>query len=174
MCAVPGFRDQSWLNPKIELRPSAIAGLGLFAAAPFDAGEVVSIGGGRLMTDEEFAAHIKGKATYNASAVGEGLNLVMADDDPATYGNHSCDPNTWLTDEVTTVARRTIQPGDEITIDYALMTNSPAWQMVCHCGAASCRGVITGLDWQRPELQIEYAGHFAPFLNKRISGGDIR
>jgi uncharacterized protein len=53
--------------------------------------------------------------------------------------------------------------------DYALATVSPEWRMECHCGAASCRGVVTGNDWQLAELQERYRGHFSPFINARIA-----
>ena len=54
-------------------------------------------------------------------------------------------------------------------MDYALVTVSPEWRMECHCGTSVCRGVITGNDWQRTELQHRYAGHFSPFINARIA-----
>ena len=50
---------------------------------------------------------------YIAFAKGHGQD---ADD----FMNHSCDPNTWMEDEVTISARRDIQAGEEITADYAL------------------------------------------------------
>ena len=47
--------------------------------------------------------------------------IALPDSDPHfsldEYLNHSCDANTWLTDEVTLTARRDIEPGEEITLD---------------------------------------------------------
>jgi hypothetical protein len=40
--------------------------------------------------------------------------------------------------------------------------------MVCNCGSSLCRRTITGLDWQLPELQRRYQGHWAPFITKQI------
>lgn len=40
-------------------------------------------------------------------------------------------------------AKRDIQPGEEITSDYALHS-SKDWSMVCNCGAANCRKVVWG------------------------------
>ena len=42
--------------------------------------------------------------------------------------------------------------------------------MDCVCGSALCRGVVTGLDWQRDELQERYGEHWTPGLLKLIRG----
>ena len=31
-----------------------------------------------------------------------------------------------------------------------------------------CRHHVTGDDWQLPELQTRYAGHFSPYIQRRI------
>ena len=36
-------------------------------------------------------------------------------------------------------------------------------------GAAGCRGRVTPLDWQRPELQKQYATHFLPHIAAKIA-----
>jgi uncharacterized protein len=72
-------------------------------------------------------------------------------------------------DERTICARRDVAAGDELTMDYALATVSAEWQMACHCGAETCRGVVTGNYWLLRELQQRYAGHFSPFINARIA-----
>jgi hypothetical protein len=112
-----------------------------------------------------------GPDAHSSLAIGEGRNLVQDPDDPATYGNHSCDPNAWLVDEVTIVARREIAAGEEITIDYATMSGYEAWTMTCRCGARQpeCRRAVTGGDWRRADLQQRYASHWSPFLERRIA-----
>ena len=157
----------SSLDPRVEVRPSAIEGLGLFAREGIRAGEVVATIGGRLIDDAELQRLATSGRRYNSAAVDEGVNVLIADDEPITRGNHSCDPNVWLVDASTLVARRDIALGEEITTDYATQT-AVEWEMSCHCGSALCRGTIRGSDWQRPELQRRYEGHFAPFLNARI------
>ena len=79
-----------------------------------------------------------------------------------------------LGEDRTLGARRDIAAGEELTLDYALVTVSPAWRMECHCGAAECRGGVTGNDWQLRSLQHVYAGHFSPFINARISVSALR
>jgi hypothetical protein len=158
--------EESWLDPRVEVRTSTIEGRGLFATAPIAAGEVVETLGGKLDADEDRSG--LGPNAHSSLAIDEGINLVQAGDDPVQYGNHSCDPNLWMADEVTVIARRPIEAGEELTIDYALQTGYEGWSMTCSCGAPDCRGVVTGRDWRDPELQRRYAGHWSPFLQRRI------
>ena len=85
--------------------------------------------------------------------------------------NHSCDPNLWMANEVTLIAKRPVLAGEELTADYALWEFDPDWvsSFRCVCRASRCRGVITGRDWECSELQQRYAGHFHPLLNSRIN-----
>ena len=167
------WRETSWYDPRVEIRPSGIQGGGMYARAPFRAGETVAIIGGAPMTDAEFAAYRTTVERYNASQVGEDLHLVdfiQAPDQVEGSLNHSCDSNLWMNDEVTITARRDIVAGEELTLDYALITSDPDWRLdrPCQCGSPVCRRIVTGDDWRLPNVQQRYAGHFAPFLNTRI------
>jgi uncharacterized protein len=84
--------------------------------------------------------------------------------------NHSCDSNLWMADEVTLIARRDIAAGEELTVDYALFSGEAGavLEHACRCGSAVCRQIITGNDWQLPEVQQRYYPHFSPFINARI------
>ena len=85
------------------------------------------------------------------------------------FVNHSCDPSVWMNDEITVVARRNIEAGGEITGDCALWEAEDSYLVEsCTCGADTCRGVIRGSDWQLPELQQRYAGHFLPYIERRF------
>jgi hypothetical protein len=81
--------------------------------------------------------------------------------------NHSCDPNTWF-DGDTLVTRRPIDAGEELTYDYA--TGDTDVILYCHCETYRCRQVVEGHDWQIPQLQQRYAGHFTPDVQKLIEG----
>jgi hypothetical protein len=133
-------------------------------------GETILVLGGTVIDDTELAQ----LQPHSSLAIDEGLNLQQREDDPAQYGNHSCDPNCWMADEVTIVTRRRVAAGEELTQDYSLMTVAPEWRMSCRCGCSLCRGVVTGNDWQLPELQMRYHGHFSPFINRRIEGNTTR
>lgn len=158
----------SWLDPRVVVRPSVIEGRGLFAREAIKAGEAVEIWGGLQITDEELRDIARYVPRYNAAAIGEGMNLLLDLDDLIGFGNHSCDPNLWMVDAITIVARRDIAPDEELTIDYATHTVSPWWSMACQCGSPLCRHSITGNDWLRAELQKRYTDHFSPFINERI------
>ncbi len=122
--------------------------MGLFATAPITAGTIVSIVDGAVLTGAELAAFI---ATENRQgryvdtiALGPDRHLVLPPDTPNGKGNHSCEPNLGWVDAVTLVACRDIAAGEELTNDYATRTADPDFIMTCHCGAPTCRGVVTG------------------------------
>ncbi len=169
MITVP---ERCWLDPRIVARPSSIEGLGLFAISPIAKGDTVGILGGRVIDDDELRRIAQVRAKYNSAAIADGLNLLLDDDEVIARGNHSCDSNLWMRDEVTLEARSDIAPGEEVTIDYALQTALANWEMACNCCSPRCRKVVRGDDWMRPELQDRYRGHFSPFLNRRIGDMD--
>lgn len=168
------YSRDSWIDPRLELRESPIQGKGVFAKSPIKKGETVIVWGGVVMTGEDLKA---GKAAkHTVAAIGEGLYLAEpageSDEKDALniddYMNHSCDPNVWMRDAVTLVARRNIKVGEELTADYAMWSVDPNWKMECNCGSPLCRGTITGDDWKLEGLQKRYERHFSPFINKRI------
>jgi uncharacterized protein len=105
--------------------------------------------------------------------VADGFHLVAREE--AEYEavmlflNHSCAPNVGFAGNIVLVAMRDIAAGEELTTDYALFDDC-ADVMDCRCGSPGCRGVISGRDWQRPELQREYGSYFSWYLLTRIRG----
>ncbi|MFC4118414.1 SET domain-containing protein [Nonomuraea zeae] len=161
-----------WLHPHLEVRPSPIAGAGLFATAAIPAGTVVSRLGGRLVSTARLRALIDDPALpyVDTIAVAADLHLVLPAGRPNGKGNHACDPNLWWTGPYTLAARRDLRPGEEATNDYATSTAEPGFGMECRCGAALCRGRVTGEDWRRPELQERYGEHWVPAVRALIGG----
>ena len=155
-----------WLTPELAVGPSPVDGLGLFATEAIDAGEPCCRIGGRVLDDAAFRGHVATVASYSASQLDEDVH-VLQEDDPARFRNHSCDPNLWLGDAVTVVARRPIAPGEEATIDDALLSGDPSWSMPCRRGSPTCRGRVTGDDWRRPDLRARDGERFSPFLLRR-------
>ena len=162
-----------WLHPAVEVRRSAIQGRGLFARVGIPAGTVVSRLGGRLVSTAELHRLIDDpdEPYVDTITAGEDVHLVLPPRRDNGYGNHGCDPNLWWTGPYELAARRDIAPGEELTNDYATSTGEPAFRMDCSCGAALCRGVVTGADWQRPDLQERYGEHWIPVLLARIRAG---
>lgn len=61
----------------------------------------------------------------------------------AEYINHSCDPNLVariLKNHILYMSRRDIRAGEELTVDYHF--DKKVEKVICHCGAAKCRGTI--------------------------------
>jgi uncharacterized protein len=161
----------SWITPKARKGvSSAIAGRGLFAAERVSSGEVVAVKGGHIVTTEALAA-LADPLPNSEIQIADGLHLVALS--PEEYEpvmlfiNHSCEPNVGFAGNVVLVAMNDIDPGQELTTDYALFDDYDG-QMTCNCAAASCRGVIGGHDWRRPELQDRYRGYFSWYLQRKI------
>ncbi len=60
------------------------------------------------------------------------------------YMNHSCDPSTVGLGSICDIARRDIQPGEQLTCEYSLH-NLP-FEFDCSCGSPLCRGLIRAKD----------------------------
>jgi uncharacterized protein len=164
----PTYLPETWYDPRLTLGPSPTHGTGMFATADFAEGEVIMIWGGQLYTRAQLEAGQVPDCSY--SFIDEDILMAAPQEGMDYFVNHSCDPNVWMVEPVTVVARRPIAAGEEIVGDYAVWEGSADYVLTpCTCGSPLCRGTVTGNDWQRPELQVRYAGHFLPYLNRRIA-----
>ena len=150
---------------------SPIHGRGLFARAAISKGEIVAVKGGHIVTRDVLA---KLQPTLGPAEIQIGDNLFICPVTPEEregsmiFSNHSCAPNIGLQGQIVFVAMRDIRAGEELTHDWA-MTDDDDGSTPCHCGAQSCRGTITGKDWQRPELQHRYGSYFSSYLLEKIA-----
>ena len=163
------YAPRSWIDARLEARPSAIQGLGLFARSPIAKGEAVVVWGGQLFSKADLDTGVA--RDMSAVPLTDTLYLGLhAQEDVSIdeYMNHSCDPNVGLADEVTLVTMRDIVPQEEVTLDYATFEVDAQWVIPCGCGAASCRGVVTGSDWQLKHLQVKYEGYMSPLIRQLI------
>jgi hypothetical protein len=162
-----------WVSPSVEMRASEIAGHGMFALRAILPGEAVVRWGGTLYTRAQIMAGLADPESI--ALIDEDLYLAdpVGAPAPEDYSmNHSCDPNVWMAGAFTLTARRRIEPGEEITADYALWLYDVDWTLeTCQCGSPLCRGRVSGADWRLPELQARYAGHFTPYILRRIESG---
>ena len=160
---------ECWLHPGAEIFRSPIAGSGLRTTVPIAAGEQVARLGGRLVSTADLDALVAASDVYvDSITVDADAQLVLPLGTKNHYSNHSCDPTLWWAGEYTLIARRDLEPGTELTSDYATGSNHPDFVMHCHCETYRCRQVITGDDWQIPQLQQRYAGHWIPYLQRLI------
>lgn len=158
------------VTAKAESRATPGRGEGLFAVAPIAAGEAVVEWTGRVMALAQWQRAPR-RVRENSVQIGEDAYLVPDELASGDHVNHSCEPNAGLRGDRTVVAMRDIAPGEEITYDYATSDGSAYDEFACRCGAASCRGRVSGDDWRRPELQSRYRGWFSPYLAARIARG---
>jgi hypothetical protein len=142
-------------------------GRGVFARVKIRAGEVLIVWGGEVVTGE-MLKWMSADRHRLALQIEEDLYLVTANEGPADWVNHSCNPNAGLVGQIVLVALRDIRPGEEVGFDYAMSDGSPYDEFECGCGAKTCRHHVTGDDWRLPELQARYAGHFSPYLQRRV------
>ena len=106
-CKAPG---PSSTNPKVDIKPSTIHGLGLFAARQIRKGEEIGLYEGRKTTvDGDHVLWIYDENTE--------LEYGIDGQSETRYVNHSRRPNAYFDGEVLE-ARRKILPGEEITHDY--------------------------------------------------------
>lgn len=158
----------SWLSPDLVVGPAGPKGLGLFAARDFDRGEIVTGFGGHVMSSREFHDLPEHRQVHSLQ-IAEDLFMVAPEDaEPADLFNHSCDPNLGILGSIMLVAMRPIARGEELAFDYAMCDADSYDEFECHCGAANCRGKVTGNDWMLQELQERYRGYFSAYLAQRI------
>jgi hypothetical protein len=164
------MRLASYRSPKTTIRGSSIVGRGLFANTTIARGEIVCVKGGHLLTKAEFA-HYKTVANEADLQIADDLFLAPVTEtefeDVMMFLNHSCEPNVGIQGQIVFVAMRDIAEGEELTLDYATIDHD-AEPMACRCGAEGCRRLITGQDWQKPELQQKYGSYFAWYLLEKI------
>ena len=153
--ATSASAQRSGFRASVELRPSTIAGHGVFAVRPIKRGTLIweyVIGQSVLEHDE---ASLRGRLrSMTPSAVSDLLEHVYVWDgaaieilDDAKVWNHAPAPNTGNHpdedrgegDGVSSYALRDIAANEELTDDYALHDHLPWFEALCRKhGATSC------------------------------------
>src|SRR5207244_2697815 len=168
-CAMPPL---SYRSPKTEVRESKIHGRGLFATADIAKDEIVAVKGGRIVDRKTLREIITPRLGSVEIQIDDDLFVAPVTDEERElsmlYSNHSCDANLGMRGEITLVAMRDIRAGEELTHDWAT-TDDDDYSVECKCGAPNCRKILTGKDWQRPELQKRYAGYFSTYLAHKMA-----
>ena len=155
----------------MEKRKSAIDGRGLFARESISSGEVVVVKVGYVLTRaqrDQIGALLGPSEIQITEDLFIGPSTRREREGGMMHLNHSCEPNLGLQGQIVYVALKDIAVDEELTFDYAMNDDDPNEIMKCQCGAASCRGVITGVDWKRPEIQSKYDGYFSWFIQRKI------
>ncbi len=160
----------SVLSHKTKVSESPIHRRGLLAKENIAAGEIVAVKGGHILNGE-MLRQVAPRVGPAEVQIGDDLFICPVTeeerDGSMIFSNHSCEPNIGLRGQIVFVAMRDIRAGEELTHDWA-MTDDDDSSTACRCGAATCRGTITGKDWQRPELQQRYGEFFSAYLLEKI------
>lgn len=159
---------KSLLSEKVEIKISKIHQKGIFAKELLKKGEIVFIKGGHILKrDQIFSSKTINSYHPLSDIYYLGATNSYEENEIKLYINHSCNPNCGLRGEITFVAMRDIDAGEELTIDYAFLDNEE-YSFKCNCGEEQCRSIITGKDWMIKELQEKYFDYFAIYLKEKI------
>ncbi|HEY1337226.1 MAG TPA: SET domain-containing protein-lysine N-methyltransferase [Bryobacteraceae bacterium] len=128
---------------RLEIGPSAIHRLGVFAAERIPARRKVIEYTGERIARREARKRGCGAMTYlftlddywtiDGAVGGSGAELI----------NHCCEPNlrAWnFRGHILYMSNRPIRRGEELTVDY--MFSKKIEPVPCRCGARGCRGTI--------------------------------
>ena len=166
------IRDlEPWFAASLKVKKSRIHGLGTFACEPFFKGdEIFRLGGFLFLLPERNSAAVMASTSVPLSEEVLLAESASGNKDASDFLNHSCEPNLGFKDSISLVAIRDIAKGEELVIDYAFWECDPAWKLKtsCNCGSTTCRGSVTGRDWQSLTPSSEYSPYFSPFLKRRI------
>jgi SET domain-containing protein len=160
--------DHNWLTPKAQMRVTPGKGSGSFAISKISKGEIVASFGGNVINQIELT-------NYSVERVSRSLQLnsdqyLLSGEVPEDGDmiNHSCEPNCGIAGISSVQAIRNIEIGEELTFDYAMSDSSQYDEFNCACGKDKCRDKITGMDWQKKDLQAKYSNYFSTYIESLI------
>jgi|GEM_PF-320724 len=162
----------------IELKPSSIDGVGVFAARNLNQGDFVAEGlheedyrtlvpwSAYLQLDDSTKKKIDGFCVGTPEGFippgNNDFNRLSVD----WYFNHSCKGNLGFNDEGDFIATKNVKLGEELTYDYGLVESNPNFRMECKCRVVNCRKMITGNDWKNPEFRERHLKYMLPKLRR--------
>lgn len=166
-----------------KIQETAGRGLGLFAAMDIREGEricCVDLRGLERYTPEELECLVAQHPELDGdhpNYVGHGKYII--DYSPASYMNHSCDPNCYFKMASIGVydvfAVRDIAEGEDLTHDYTAnavdqFAGQGTWVMDCRCGSENCRKQVTGDFFEMPrEWQVQFYPHLPPSVKRKYT-----
>jgi hypothetical protein len=160
--------DYNWLTPKAQMRVTPGKGSGSFVISKISKGEIVASFGGNVINQSELT-------NYSADRVSRSLQLnndqyLLSGDIPEAGDmiNHSCEPNCGMAGTSGVQALSDIEVGEELSFDYAMSDSSQYDEFNCACGKDKCREKITGMDWQKKDLQVKYSNYFSAYIESLI------
>ena len=153
-------------NTNVVVRPSPIQGVGIFAARPFRASEIIlRRDESRDVTPDQPLRADLGEQRRHCDDLAGGRVVLLGY--PDRHLNHSCNPTAYVrfiegTGHI--CARRHIASGKEITSDYCINGfGTGTWP--CNCKSARCRSLIHINFFEEPlGVQREYLSLLATWF----------
>jgi histone-lysine N-methyltransferase SETD2 len=157
-CTNHRFQRHSYSNHKLALFKTDMKGYGIRTIAPIRKGRFLVEYIGEIIDMDELARRNKkykrdGQTHQYVMSLIHGTVIDSTiKGNWARFTNHSCEPNCaaekWLVNgeyRMGFFAKRDLNIGEEITIDYRFETYGTAdlANEKCYCGAATCRGTIS-------------------------------
>lgn len=142
----------------VEVRPSPIEGVGIFALRHFRPGEVIlPRDESREVTEVHPLRPEMGEERRHCDDLAGGRVVLLGE--PERYLNHCCDPSAYvrfIDGRGHIVALRDLAAGDEVTNDYCINSfGEGTWP--CACRSSRCRGLIHVNFFEEPQaLQLDY------------------
>lgn len=156
---------------KIYIKKSGIEGLGIFAKKDIKKDEILFEVKGRIIKDSY--GHEAGYSYQqyldigpNWLVIAKNIWLSPYNSNPWRYINHSCQANAGRKGKTTIVAIQNIKKNEEITIDYSITEEDPAWTMKCTCQQKTCRKVIKSVQFLPKKLFLKYKPYMPRFMQK--------
>ncbi len=141
----------------VEVRDSSVHGRGVYATQLIRKGARIIEYAGKRMAWADVPNDDDDPHTFIFGLDhGQVINAEI-DGNEARWINHSCDPNCEAIGEdggIFIYALRDIQPGEELSYDYALQLDEPITKKLirehkCHCGTSRCRGTMLEIKKKR-------------------------
>ena len=133
----------SALRYPLEVKASAIDGMGLYACKAIPARRKIGELTGELVSQREARRRARTRNRIAIVELNNGKAIDALDGNEFRYINHSCDGNAFIRifgGHVEFYARRSIRRGEELTCDYGESHHDG--KLPCRCGAKRCRGKI--------------------------------
>lgn len=83
--------------------------------------------------------------------------------------NHSCDASARFDlDNMMLIAKRRIEPRNEVTINYCTTEDVLRAPFHCDCGSPRCYGLVRGFAFLTAARQMELYDELSPYLRQRL------
>ena len=160
--------DYNWLTPKAQMRVTPGKGSGSFAISKISKGEIVASFGGNVINQSELTNYSTDRVSRSLQLNSDTYLLSGNVPEAGDMINHSCEPNCGIAGTSSVQTLRDIEIGEELTFDYAMSDSSQYDEFNCACGKDKCREKITGMDWQKKDLQAKYSKYFSAYIESLI------